>query len=192
MLSKKTVNAFCKSLNKGNVIDIESRSSPSNFSSIHLFCQDLELIRRFGVRVCWILCWYALEILYAAEMFTSTVCSCGEIRPSLMSLSKQASAQCMWQPKSLPISSARACQIPPWKQVQCSDTACMWMRCDSIAWEVRRRTETKDWGKKSARGSENGAGWKKRVTPTYLPEISIKTVTHILGLGVTNSRIAPL
>ena len=52
----------------------------------------------------------------------------GEIRPSLTSSSKQASAQYLWQPQSLSISSEQTCQIPPWN----TDAAYMWMRCDSI------------------------------------------------------------
>lgn len=47
------------------------------------------------------------------DVYSQRLRNPGEIRPSLTALSKQASAQNLWQPQSLSIASEQACQIPP-------------------------------------------------------------------------------
>ena len=160
---------------------------------MHLLCsEDLELLRHFGVLVpCIKAHSYVLKISNIPEMFTPRNCETPiEIRPSLTSFVRASSAQYLWQPKSLPISSEQTCQTTrqvnvPW---QCIHADEMWLCRISQTEGGRQEQKTEE---NSARGCEKGEAWGREThthTHTYLQEISIKIATHILGLGVTHCR----
>lgn len=125
------------------------------FYNFHLFCsEDLELLRHFGVWVFWILNiqWCVQNVTYCRNVYPQRMYNSGEIRLSVTSLSELASAQYLWQPKSLPISSEQTCQT---------------MKQENLPWHcihvnkngLLRRTERKEdrTGKaKSAVAFENG------------------------------------
>lgn len=145
----------------------------SNFSStnLHLSCLHLEWLTHFGDWVPWI-----LSTQLCAEK-SQRLWKPGGIRLSPTSLSKQASAQYLWQPQSLFISTEPTCQIPP----ESNDTAYMWMRCDSI-------DRQKERDQKSARGNEKGVAWGRGAHPPTYQRSASRSKTHILGLGVTHCR----
>lgn len=129
-----------------------------------------------------------LKISDIPEMFTPRDCVAPvEIRPSLTSLSEQASAQYLWQPKSLPISSEQTCQTMRQVNVLWHCIHVDEMQLHRPSERGGRKTETMGT-RKISKSMREGGGLRCRNTPTYLLEISIKIATHILGHGVTHCR----